>query len=158
MPESCTSFPPNFSMGETIMGYLGGVGIRLKMRPMERAAYTSALLAKKLRGVCVCATALYGNAASRMSELVPSAGAYAYGGYPDIDALYAEQALVTDRRKREALLHQIQQLLHERVRFAPIWDYIWPSGVGPRVAEPAPMLINPYPWSAPLEEVRLKAE
>jgi peptide/nickel transport system substrate-binding protein len=72
--------------------------------------------------------------------------------------LYAEQALVTDRRKREALLHQIQQLLHERVRFAPIWDYIWPSGVGPRVAEPAPMLINPYPWSAPLEEVRLKAE
>jgi peptide/nickel transport system substrate-binding protein len=126
------------------------------MRLMERAAYTSALLAKKLRGVCVCATALYGNAASRMSELVPSAGAYAYGGYPDIDALYAEQALVTDRRKREALLHQIQQLLHERVRFAPIWDYIWPSGVGPRVAEPALMLISPYPWSAPLEEVRLE--
>jgi len=24
------------------------------------------------------------------------------------------------------------------------------------VAEPALMLINPYPWSAPLEEVRLK--
>ena len=148
--------PPYFSMGETIMGYLGAVGIRLKMRPMERAAYTSALLAKKLRGVCVCATALYGNAASRMSELVPSIGAYAYGSYPDVDALYKEQALVADRRKREALLHQIQQLLHERVRFAPIWEYIWPSGVGPRVEEPALMLINPYPWSAPLEEVRLK--
>jgi hypothetical protein len=28
--------------------------------------------------------------------------------------------------------------------------------VGPRVAEPALMMINPYPWSAPLEEVRLK--
>jgi hypothetical protein len=28
--------------------------------------------------------------------------------------------------------------------------------VGPRVEEPALMLINPYPWSAPLEEVRLK--
>src|SRR5262245_60330454 len=46
--------------------------------------------------------------------------------------------------------------VHERVRFGPIWDYIWPSGVGPRVEEPALMLINPYPWSAPLEEVRLK--
>ncbi len=148
--------PPYFSMGETIMGYLKVVGIRLKMRPMERAAYTQALLAKKLHGVCVCGTALYGNAASRMSELVPSAGAFAYGSYPDIDALYKEQALVTDRRKREALLHQIQQLLHERVRFAPIWEYVWPSGVGPRVEEPALMLINPYPWSAPLEEVRLK--
>jgi hypothetical protein len=63
---------------------------------------------------------------------------------------------VTDRRKREALLHQIQQLLHDRVRFAPIWKYVWPSGVGLRVEEPALMLINPYPWSAPLEEVRLK--
>jgi ABC-type transport system substrate-binding protein len=78
--------PPYFSMGETIMGYLKAVGIKLKMRSMERAAYTQALLAKKLRGVCVCATALYGNAASRMSELVPSVGAYAYGSYPEIDA------------------------------------------------------------------------
>jgi hypothetical protein len=66
---------PLFLHGRDDHGYLGGVGIRLKMRLMERAAYTSALLAKKLRGVCVCATALYGNAASRMSELVPSAGA-----------------------------------------------------------------------------------
>jgi peptide/nickel transport system substrate-binding protein len=148
--------PPYFSLGETIIGYLGAVGIRLKMRPMERATYTSALMAKKLRGLCVCADAIYGNAASRMSEYVPSTGAYAYGGYPDIDALYKEQALVSDRRKREAILHQIQQLLHERVRFGPIWEYIWPSGVGPRVEEPALMLINPYPWSAPLEEVRLK--
>jgi hypothetical protein len=63
---------------------------------------------------------------------------------------------VTDKKKREALLFQIQQLVHERVRFGPIWEYVWPSGVGPRVEEPALMLINPYPWSAPLEEVRLK--
>src|SRR5262245_36557384 len=36
-----------------------------------------------------------------MAEQVPSTGTYAYGGYPDIDALYKEQALVTDRKKRE---------------------------------------------------------
>jgi hypothetical protein len=65
-------------------------------------------------------------------------------------------AVETDRKKREATLHQIQRLVYERVRYGPIFDYIWPSGVGPRVAEPALMLINPYPWSAPLEEVRLK--
>ena len=64
--------------------------------------------------------------------------------------------ILTDKKKREAMLHQIQQLLHERVRFGPIMEYIWPSGVGPRVEEPALMLINPWPWSAPLEEVRLK--
>ena len=109
--------PPYFTMGESIVGYLGAGGIRLKMRPMDRAAYTSALQAKKLRRLCVYGTGTYGNAASRMAEYVPSTGTYAYGGYPDIDALYKEQALVTDRKKREALLHQIQQLVHERVRF-----------------------------------------
>jgi ABC-type transport system substrate-binding protein len=99
---------------------------------------------------------VYGNAASRISEIVPSDGAFAYGGSPDVDALYKAQARETDRKKREAVLHQIQRLMYERVRYAPIYEYIWPSGVGPRVEDPALMLIDPYPWSAPLEEVRLK--
>jgi peptide/nickel transport system substrate-binding protein len=150
--------PPYFSLGEAIVGYLQAVGIRLRMRSMERAAYYSALATKKLKGVCVCTSALYGNAASRMSEVYPSDGTWAYGGYPDVDALFKQQARETDRKTRQALLHQIQQMIHDRVRLAPIYEYIWPSGVGPRVAEPALMLINPYPWSAPLEEVRLKPQ
>jgi peptide/nickel transport system substrate-binding protein len=148
--------PPYFSMGEAILTQLGAVGIKLRMRPMERAAFFSAWASKKLRGVCVCGGALYGNASTRMSEIVPTSGAYAYGGYPDVDALYRQQAREIDRSKREAMLHQIQRLLHERVRFGPIWEYLWPSAIGPRVEEPALMLINPYDWSAPLEEVRLR--
>jgi peptide/nickel transport system substrate-binding protein len=148
--------PPYFGLGEAIVGYLGAAGIRLKMRPMERAAYITALQAKKLKGVCICTSALYGNAASRMSEVIPSDGSFAYGGFPDVDALYKQQARETDRKRREALLHQIQQIVYDRVRIAPIFQYIWPSGIGPRVEEPALMLIDPYPWSAPLEEVRLK--
>jgi peptide/nickel transport system substrate-binding protein len=148
--------PPYFGLGEAIVQYLGAVGIRTTMRPMERAAYLSALQAKKLKGVCVCSSALYGNAASRMSEVIPSDGSFAYGGWPDVDALYKQQARETDRRKREAVLHQMQQIVYDRVRIAPIFQYIWPSGIGPRVEEPALMLIDPYPWSAPLEEVRLK--
>jgi peptide/nickel transport system substrate-binding protein len=148
--------PPYFSLGEAIVSYFGAVGIRMRMRPMERAAYFAALTAKKLKGVCVCTSALYGNASSRMSEVIPSEGSLAYGGYPDVDALYRQQARELDRKKREALLHQIQRLVHERVRIAPIYEYVWPSGIGPRVEEPALLLINPYPWSAPLEEVRLK--
>ena len=149
-------WPPYFSMGEAIGGYLAAVGIKTRIRTMERAAFYAALASKKLRGLCVCINAVYGNAASRMAETVPSDGAFAYGGYPDVDALYKQQARELDRKKREALLRQIQQVLHERVRFGPIYDYIWPSGVGPRVEDPALMLIDPYPWSAPLEEVRLK--
>ena len=148
--------PPYFSLGEAIIGNLQAVGIKLKMRPMERAAYFAALQSRKAKGLCVCSSALYGNAASRMSEIFPSEGAYAYGGYPDVDALYKQQARETDRKKREAMLHQIQELMNERTRIAPIFEYIWPSGIGPRVENPALMMINPYPWSAPLEDVRLK--
>jgi peptide/nickel transport system substrate-binding protein len=149
-------WPPYFSMGEAVGGYLGAVGIRTRLRTMERAAFYAALATKKLKGLCVCINGVYGNAASRMSETIPADGAYAYGAYPDIDALYRQQARETDRKKRELQLHQIQQLVHERVRYAPIMDYIWPSGVGPRVEEPALMLIDPYPWAAPLEELRLR--
>ena len=149
-------WPPYFSAGEIITNYLQAVGIKTRLRTMERAAFYSALGSKKLKGLCMCLNAVYGNAASRMSETVPSDGAFAYGAFPDIDALYKEQAQETDRGKREKLLHQIQELLHERVRFGPIFEYVWPSAVGPRVADPALMLIDPYPWSAPLEDVRLK--
>jgi peptide/nickel transport system substrate-binding protein len=149
-------WPPYTGMGEAIAGYFGAVGIKARVRTMERAAFYAALATKKLKGVCVCINAVYGNAASRMAQTVPSEGAYTYGAYPDIEALYQKQGRELDRKKREAILGQIQQLLFDRVRFAGIYDYIWPSGVGPRVEEPALMLIDPYPWSAPLEDVRLK--
>jgi peptide/nickel transport system substrate-binding protein len=149
-------WPPYFSAGEAVSTYLAAVGIKTKVRTMERAAFYAALATKKLKGLCMCVNAVYGNAASRLSETVPSDGAYAYGAWPDVDALYRQQARETDRKKREAMLRQLQQILHERVRFAPIFDYVWPSAVSTRVEEPALMRIDPYPWSAPLEDVRLR--
>ena len=149
-------WPPYFSTGEAITTYLAAVGIKTKVRTMERAAFYAALATKKLHGLCMCVNAVYGNASSRLSEIVPKDGVYAYGSFPDVDALYKQQARETDKKKREVMLRQIQQILYERVRFGPIYDYIWPSALGPRVEDPAFMLINPYPWSAPLEDVRLK--
>ena len=140
-------WPPYFSTGEAIIGYLGAIGIRSRLRTMERAAFYAALGTKKLKGLCMCVNAVYGNASSRLSETVPSDGAFAYGGYPDVDDLYRRQALETDAGKREAMLQQIQRTLRERTRFAPIYDYIWASGVGPRVEDAALMKIDPYPWS-----------
>jgi peptide/nickel transport system substrate-binding protein len=148
--------PPYVTTGEAIGGYLGAIGIKTKLRTMERAAFGAAIATKKLKGLCFCGTASYGNASTRMSNIVPSSGTLAYGGYPDIDELYNRQLGETDPAKREAMLHQIQQTLHERTRFAPIFDYFWPSGVGPRVEEVSLMKIDPFPWSAPLEDVRLK--
>jgi hypothetical protein len=97
-------------MGESVMGYLAAVGIKSRMRPVERAAFLSAWATKKLRGVCVCAGALYGNAASRMSELVPTDGMYAYGGYPDIDALYDQSLSVVGAARRGTTQGEVSRL------------------------------------------------
>jgi peptide/nickel transport system substrate-binding protein len=151
-------YPPYFSTGEAIVGNLAAVGIRMKLRTMERAALQSAWLAKTLHGICMCTVASYGNAATRLAEQVQTGGAYARGVDPDVEALYKQQAREMDKKKRQAMLHQMQQLLYDRARFGPLWEFIWASAIGPRVAEPALMLIDPYPWSAPLEEVRLKTK
>ena len=106
----------------------------------------------------MCIDAVPGNASTRMSQVVPSDGNFAYGGWPEIDKLYIDQLDETDPKKREAMLHELQKKLNERTRFAPIYDYFWASGVGPRVEEPSLARIEGYPWSAPLEDVRLKKQ
>ena len=152
-----TPSPPYVDRGEMVANYLGAVGIKVKVRTMERAAFFAARNAKQLRGLCICGSGRYGNAATRIEESVVSTGAFAWGGgYADLDELFKQQDVELDRSKREAMLHQIQQLAYDRVMFVPLFEYFWPSGIGPRVEEAGLMLINPYPWSAPLEEVRLK--
>src|SRR5919108_72487 len=151
-----TPGPPFFSRGEMVANYLAAVGIRTKLRTMERAAFQAAQNAKQLRGLAILGGSRYGNAATRIEESVVSTGTLAWGGYPDIDELFRQQDVEVDRGKREVILHQIQQLVHERAMFAPIFVFVWPSGVGPRVEESGLWLIKPYPWAAPYEEVRLK--
>src|SRR5467141_5321899 len=72
-------WPPYFSTGEAVANYLAAVGIRSRLRTMERAAFYPALASKKLKGICVCVNAVYGNAASRMLEIVLAEGAFASG-------------------------------------------------------------------------------
>jgi len=148
--------PPYTSAAEAVANYLAAVGIKLRVRTMERAAFTTALGAKKLRGLCVCSYSVYGNASTRLSQIVPSSGPFAYGGFPDVDDMFRLQNEETDIVKRTAQLHDLQRVLRERTRFVPIFDYIWPSGIGPRVDNPQLMSIDPYPWAAPMEDVTLK--
>jgi peptide/nickel transport system substrate-binding protein len=87
---------------------------------------------------------------------VLSTGTFAYGGYADIDALFWQQAVERDRHRREALLHHIQRLMHERVMHAPIFEPAVPHGVGPRVEEAAVGVTPLLYFAAPYEEMRLK--
>ena len=87
-----------------------------------------------------------------------SGGTYAYGGYPDIDGLFREQAAELDPKRREATLHRIQQLIHDKVMFAPIWLSAGLNGVGPKVEESGLGLIAGYAFSAPYEDLKLKGK
>jgi peptide/nickel transport system substrate-binding protein len=148
--------PPYFATAEAVGSYLGAIGIKSRLRTMERAAYFTGLAAKKFKGICFCGFAVYGNASTRMAVAVPSNGIYSYGEFPDVDEMFKKQLNETDPEKRAAMLAEIQKIVHDRYRFAPIWEYYWPTGLGPRVAEASLMKIDPFPWSAPLEDVRLK--
>jgi len=144
------------SVGEAIINYWKVVGIRAQLRPLERAAFFGQWGQKKLRNVIQGGTAAFGNAATRIEAFVADGGQYVYGSYPDIDGLFREQAAELDRKKREAILHKIQQLIHEKVMYAPIWELGWLNGVGPRVAESGLGLITMHAYSAPYEDVKLK--
>jgi peptide/nickel transport system substrate-binding protein len=148
--------PPLFSMGEAVGSYLAAVGIRTKMRTMERAAFLAAWRERKLKGLLLAPSGALGNAATRLETYVLSTGTFAYGGYADIDALFWQQAVERDRHKRAALLHHIQRLMHERVMHAPIFEPAVPHGVGPRVAEAAVGVTPLLYFAAPYEEMRLK--
>jgi len=151
-----TPLPPFTTMGEAVANDLAAVGIRSRVRIMERATYMEAWRAKKLQGVLVTVSAAPGNAASRLEAFVVSTGPYAYGGYPDIDDLFRQQAQERDRKKREAMLHEIQRLMHERVMHGPIFEPATLHGVGPRVEEPAVGLNPLLYFTAPYEDIRLK--
>jgi peptide/nickel transport system substrate-binding protein len=99
-----------------------------------------------------------GNAATRLEAYAVSGGTFAYGGYPEIDGLFPEQSTQLDRAKREATLHRIQQLVQERAMVAPIYELAFLTGVGRRLEESALGLIAGYAFSAPYEDVKLRAK
>jgi peptide/nickel transport system substrate-binding protein len=151
-----TIAPPYEGTGEAIASYLAAVGIRVKIRTMERAAFFSSWPQGKLKGMVFGGLGPAGNAATRLAILAVKGGPYAAGVLPEVQDLFERQARERDRKKREELLHQMQRILHEKRIFAPIWENGFIRGVGPRVEEPALALIPAFPYSAPYEDVRLK--
>jgi peptide/nickel transport system substrate-binding protein len=151
---SCDSSYAN--LAEAVLNNLQEAGIRVKLRPLERAAFFSGWGEKKLKNLIQGSSGAFGNAATRLEAFVVKGGAYVYGNYPEIDALFAEQAVELDVAKRTTLLHRIQQLMHERSIFAPIWQLAFINGQGKRVGESALGLIQGHPYSAPYEDVTIK--
>ncbi|MBO0735685.1 MAG: ABC transporter substrate-binding protein [Alphaproteobacteria bacterium] len=146
------------NMAEISINNLAAIGIQVKLQPIERAGFYSAYGAKKYRrGIIQGASGAFGNAATRMASFVVKGGAFAYGSYPDIDALFAQQAEENDRKKRAALLHKMQQLVHGKAIYAPIWQLGFLNGIGPRVGESSFGRIPGFAYTAPFEDLTIKS-
>ena len=150
-----TPFPPYNSMGETIQGWLQAVGIRTRVRSMERGTFMTSWREKKHRGVVLTISGVSGNAATRLESFVTKTGAFAYGSLPEVDDLFRRQAGELDRKKREAILHQIQRVLHEQVTQVPIYHLGFPIGVGPRVDD-IMATAPPGFYMSPYEDLKLR--
>jgi peptide/nickel transport system substrate-binding protein len=144
------------AIGEPVANYLQQVGIRVRLRPMERAAFFKEYGEKKLRGVIFSGSGAPGNAPIRLEQYAVTGGRYTYGAYPDIDGLYGEQANEMNPRVRQQILHKMQQLIHEKVMFAPVIEPAFLNGVGPRLEVHGLGLIANHAYSAPYEDLRLK--
>jgi peptide/nickel transport system substrate-binding protein len=141
-----------------VVNYLNAAGIRVKLRPIERAAFFRGWADRTYKGLIQGASGAYGNAATRIEAFVAAGGTYVYGSYGDVDGLFLEQASELDPKRREATLHRIQQLIHDKVIVAPVWLNAGLHGLGPRVEESGLGVVAGYAFSAPYEEVKLKGK
>jgi peptide/nickel transport system substrate-binding protein len=142
---------------EAVLDNFVTAGIRCKLRPLERAAFFDSYSHRKLKNLLLSGSGAFGNAATRLEAFVVKGGIYSYGSYPDIDALFPQQAAELDHKKRAAILEKMQQLLAEKAIYAPIWQLGFINGVGPRVGESGFGLMPGYAYTAPYEDITIKA-
>jgi peptide/nickel transport system substrate-binding protein len=145
------------NFGEAVLDNLLAVGIRAKLRPLERAAFYEGYSNQKFKkGIVQAASAAFGNAATRLAAFVVKGGPYAYGSDPEIDALFQQQAAELDHKKRAAILDKMQRLVSERVIYAPLMQLAFINGVGPRVGESGFGLIPGFAYTGPFEDITVR--
>jgi peptide/nickel transport system substrate-binding protein len=142
---------------EAVVNDLVAVGIRVKVRPMERAAHQAGLKEKTYKHLAYQGSGAYGNAASRLEAFTTSQGSQSWIKHAELDQLYAQQAVERDTGKRQALLHQMQRKLYDEALFAPMWELGFLCASGPRMAVSGLGLIPLFAYSGPYEDVRLKS-
>lgn len=143
------------NLAEAVLNNLQAVGIRARLRPIERAAFVKGYSEKSYRNLIQGGSGAFGNAATRLESFVAKGGTFVYGSYPDLDDMFQEQAGELDRKSREKLLHAMQKQVHDRVIFAHLWQLGFINGHGPRVKESGLALIPGFPYSAPYEDLAL---
>jgi peptide/nickel transport system substrate-binding protein len=142
---------------EALVNDLAAIGIRAKVRPLERAAAFTAHAEKTYQYLAWQGSGAYGNAATRLQAFVYSKGAQSWIKDSEIDALYEQQIMERDRPQRAALLDQIQQKLYDEARFIPVGELAFLCASGPRAAVSGLGQIPLFAYSGPYEDVQVKS-
>ena len=116
-------------VAQAIAGFLGDVGINVKLEGMEYSAYFPLWLQKKLNSIH-----MFGFGPSIMDAQLPLGSLFASGsrGYfedPKVDELIAEQLAETDPDARRTIISQIWQLNKENVAYSLLYNEIQAYGV-----------------------------
>jgi len=81
-----------------------------------------------------------------------------YGGRskPRFARTVYHAAAELDTKRREAILHKMQQLVHDKAIYAPIWQLAFMNAFGPRVGESGFGLIPAFAYTGPYEDMTIK--
>jgi len=145
-------------IGEPVVNDLNAIGIRVRLRLLERAAFLKQYADKTLKNVILAGSGAPGNASTRIEQYAVTGGLYAYGSYPEVDGLFSAQARETNPVARRQMLAKMQQIIFERVMFGPVLEYAYLVSIGPRVAVDGVNAMPDDPYTAPYEDLRLKSQ
>jgi peptide/nickel transport system substrate-binding protein len=148
---------PYAGVVEAVVNDFSAVGIRAKVRPIERATWIAARNERTVKHLLWGGSGAFGNAVTRIDSFIYSKGNQSFIKDPEIDAWFEKQAIERDRKQREALLHKIQQKIHDEARLIPIWELGFLCASGLRAAVSGLGWIPMFAYSGPYEGVQLKA-
>ena len=87
------------NVGEAVLDNLRAVGIRGKLRPLERAAFFEGYAEQEVQRHHPGRQRRFRQRRDASGGFVVKGGAYVYGSYPDIDALFQQQAAELDHKQ-----------------------------------------------------------
>lgn len=146
------------TVAEIVQGNLQAVGIRTRMRTLERAAFYSGLNEKTFDGLVYAIYSGFDNAGTWLQQWVVPGGRATFGEYEDVTRLMEAQAVTLDEDERAQILHEAQKAVAAHVMFAPIVHAHSSHAVSDRVEHSGFGDILGYAYLAPYEDIRLKSE
>ncbi len=130
-------------LGQAIADYLGKVGMRIRVSPIEAATQSRHWILPNhdlntLGDLAFQGSSLGGDGDYRIESFFTKWGQYSYIRDNELDSLYESTLKTLDQRERERILQQLARMTNERAYKVFLYHQKFVWGVGPRIAEWTP--------------------